>query len=768
MPNLKSTFSQLWESGRDKAGQILDSTANKASRLWDETSNLMANDEAVQSFIEDLDSNQDGKVTAAELKAKMDENKDGYLDSAELEKLAIKAGAADLDQTTIKALAQSANAGGQVVLFAEEQEAAEPQAKPTTASTTQPSQGTSALATELDAEAEPGVAEVAEPPTEPAPKPVWKASQQLRQVKDSYRTLLPLSESVLPSREPDRLTGIRPGLFRIQEQEGNSCGTTSLSMLMKYFQGHTLENTVTTIDKYIRANGTFSFALPTGKINDVAIDGYTAPRDIVNYARERGLRAGMENNSSISQLKAYLDKGVPVMVLTDWNFDGSNGKYPTKARPDGESLHYVNVVGYEYLKAEGSNKAELHLVIANPHGKLQYVPEKEFDKLWSNLELKVGDKTVQTGFNQLMIAMLPRDEDAVIVAPDGSSRKAGDISIPTGSDGIKGWLAQKGSAVLQKAAGIQDDLAKRGVQLGDEISSGYQQDGVLGALRNLWQGDDREIGKLHKMAKEGSVSTRVAILNQLLDKGINRDNIQQLIYDILRETAWGKDFNSLIDAIDTRKLAERLSSDAKAGQVMAWIAKSEVGRKGATGPKFEAFASYMSENHRDGALKHFLDNDYTQKEKLLQKAPAALVRNMIEKLLSGITDSGEETAIYELFRATGWQQFEQVMSRLNMGSVAAELENTSQLGNLTAWVIDSGTRGGQWGNLSEILSHLESLSQYGRADDVLGIALTQSAVKDKLAQIPEHLRKRMIDLLDDVSRWRSDDAVAALKALKRL
>lgn len=60
------------------------------------------------------------------------------------------------------------------------------------------------------------------------------------------------------------------------------------------------------------------------------------------------------------------------------------------------------------------------------------------------------------------------------------------------------------------------------------------------------------------------------------------------------------------------------------------------------------------------------------------------------------------------------------------------------------------------------------MNEYSRADDVLGVALTVPSIKGRLGEIPAHLRKRMIDLMDDRTRWRSEAALQTLAALKKL
>ncbi|MGV3525345.1 MAG: C39 family peptidase [Candidatus Sericytochromatia bacterium] len=704
---------------------------DRLRRTWEKTTQWVANEKAQQSFLSATDRNQDGQLQAGEVKARFDANQDGFLDSQELEELAIKAGASDLDASTIKAMGQAANTSPQVMLFEEQ-----PEAAPV-------------------------------PETEAPPAQVWRASEALESAQARYATAIPHQPGALPSRELSALTGIRKGLFAIQEQVGNSCGTTSLSMVMKYWQGHTIENSVPTIDHYIRSQGTLELALPGG-MRQIDMDGFTAPRDIVSYANSRGLRAGLENGGSLGDLKAYLDKGVPLLCLTDWNFSGGSSEQPSGAAPDGQSLHWVSLIGYEYGPNAETGKNELQLLVGNPHGRVQRVGEADFLKVWSKLNLGVGSKRVDTGMDRLYIAMLPQDDNAAVVGPDGRARPAGSISVSNGSDGLRGWVAKKASDAMQSASEMQQHLAQSSGQLLSEASQGYAQDGVRGMLRNLWNGDSREIEQLRALSKQAAPAHKAEIINELLNKGINRTAIQTLVYDILRETAWGAPFNAVIDQIDMRKLATQLENDAQAGKVLAWIAKSEADRGGQTGPKFEAFATQLAQNHRAQALNTFLASEHTVNGKLVHKVPASVVRDLITRLSTGLTGRAEETAIYGLFKATDWNQFDQVMDRLNMTQMAAELEDETQLGHLTSWTVELALKNGDWSHLSEIVTQLESPLEYGRADNVLGVALTTQALQGKLGGIPLPLRRRLINLLDDITRLRTDQAVQALASLRRV
>lgn len=701
---------------------------DRMRHYWDQTTNLMANTDSQQQFMNELDGNQDGKVTAAELKTKMDTSRDGEIDAQELEAFALKASASDIDRTTIKSLGAAATRALPTLSLFEH----------------------SATDTEHK---------------------IWKMSADFDKNRDQLTTVLPHSKVVLASRDLKAVSVARKGTMFIQEQRGNSCGTTSLSMLMKYFQGHNLENSVTTIDSHIRANGRLELGLPNGEVKGVDIDGFTAARDMVDYANSRGMRVGMKNNSSTSEIKDMLNRGVPCLCLTDWNFETS-WPDPKGAKPDGKSLHWVNVIGYEYAENPTTKAQELHFLVANPHGAVQRISEKDFDTVWrggnDGLQLEIPKTgVVNTGMKRLFVAMVPKDDEARIVAPDGSARPARDIPIPTGNDGFRGKLAQMGSDLIQKAANFQDDMGKKGGQLIIEAQNGYSQDGIRGLIRNVLSGDASQINELRQQAKGASIERRAEIINGLLEQGVNREAAQNLTFEILRDASWSE-FPTLLDKIDAKKLSARLSNDSQAGQVMAWIARSEIERTGTTGNKFEIFAQHLSQAHRSDAINTFLNDKHMTEGGRFAKVSTGMLRDMIVKLMSGNTGSGEEKAIYNLLKATTPAQFDQVTSRLNMAQLAAELEDVNRLADITVRAIDLSSKNGRWGNVSEILTNLERIAEYTRADDVLGVALTQPQAKNQLGKIPAELRHRMVNLLDDVTRWRSDKAIAALNALKKL
>ncbi|MGV3526896.1 MAG: C39 family peptidase [Candidatus Sericytochromatia bacterium] len=761
---------------------------DRFTRMWDQTTHLMGGSEARNSFLQQADGNSDGKVTGAEIHKLADSNRDGQLDSDELQSLALKADASEFDRSTLKAMAQAARSQPQLVLFEAQKPApvslkdpkADPVAPPASApklsvdpavlSGDEITGGTPDAPSDATGVSATAPAETPEAPPAPPPLPEWKAASGLEGLQDSYRTSIAYSlKPALPSREPAALTGIKAGLLQVQEQEGNSCGTTSLSMLLKFYQGHSLENTVTTIDSYIRSQGTLELNLPGGKTKSVNLDGYTAARDIVDYASTHGMRAGMKNHASLSDIKGYLDKGVPVMTLTDWNFEGGTRSAPADAKPDGKSVHWVNIIGYEYTQNAETAKDEMVLLIANPHGLVQKVNERDFDAIWRNVELEIpGGKRLQTGMDRLLVTMVPRDDNFEIVAPNGQVSRAAEIAIPTGNDGIKGWLAEQGSMLMKKAGDLQTQTQARSEQLGQELANGYEKSGVGGALRNLWSGDAQNLEQLGKRARQGGVSAKAQVIQTLLASPVNRDAMQQLTIDLIRETP-ARERGALFDLLDTRKLASRLQDDPEAGQVMVWLAQAEVAQLDKTGPKFEAYATTLLGDNRPKAISAFVNNPTTVQNKLVERVPPSLIRDAVRKLGSGlIVSPAERSAISSLLKATSPSQFDQISAGLDMARVSAGAQSESELSVLLGRVLSQGLRTGSWGNTSEVLNHLGSLGVYTQADNVIGQVLSQPAFKGQLDKLPTHLRTRMIDLLDDVTRVRSDEALKVLQQLRAL
>lgn len=180
----------------------------------------------------------------------------------------------------------------------------------------------------------------------------------------------------------------------------NACGTTSLASILAFFDPGSPLARHQVLDKQMRNADLFS-----------------APDELLRFARENGYRAGMKTDASLDDIKGMLDKGVPVQVLVDPDNDGGD-----------ITLHYVAVTGY---KADVSGKIT-HLTITDPAGGEVYEEAADhFVKRWANL--KVGG--FDAGFNRVMLTYLP-DDGRAIKGADGQVRRAPEIDLP--DDGFLG------------------------------------------------------------------------------------------------------------------------------------------------------------------------------------------------------------------------------------------------------------------------------------------------------------------------------------------
>jgi len=157
-------------------------------------------------------------------------------------------------------------------------------------------------------------------------------------------------------------------------QRGPACGTTSLAMIIRFL---TQDSDITpeSIDKEIRR-------LP---------GMFSAPHDLVAYARRKGLQAEEYNHNSLQEVEDLIRQGIPVMPLLDLTPDNAL---------DFSQWHWVVVVAVE--SANGENT----LVINNPRGQQEVWDQSEFLKQWAHLKL-MG---LTFGYSNYFIAVGTRDD----------------------------------------------------------------------------------------------------------------------------------------------------------------------------------------------------------------------------------------------------------------------------------------------------------------------------------------------------------------------
>jgi predicted double-glycine peptidase len=163
--------------------------------------------------------------------------------------------------------------------------------------------------------------------------------------------------------------------MEVLTQKGPSCGTTSLAMVIRFLTGDKTLMPVD-IDHKIRK-------LPTM---------FSSPVDLIAYAREKGLRAGEYNNSSLQELDSFISRGIPAIALLDLT--------PGNAL-DFDKWHWVVVVAIE-----GANDNKT-ITVNNPWGQQEEWKQDKFSGEWAHLKL-LG---LSFGYNNYFIAIGTADDN---------------------------------------------------------------------------------------------------------------------------------------------------------------------------------------------------------------------------------------------------------------------------------------------------------------------------------------------------------------------
>lgn len=228
--------------------------------------------------------------------------------------------------------------------------------------------------------------------------------------------------------------------YKIDDQGNtNACGTTSLTSVLKYFGSNVKDHFE--IDKAIRST---------------RFDMFTAPGDMVNYAKSKGFKAGLKNNGSLEDITSFVDKGVPVLILID---PGDKFDF---------NMHWIVIKGYER-----NSKGEIdNLKVADPAGGWSYNQDvAELKKEWGNIHVGSenfpvlgGRRSFASGYNNLMIPVAPKNK--VIKTPDGKSVNTNSIKFPDEFDTVQGY----GSRVVSGGALLIDQTITAGQSIGKYVS----------------------------------------------------------------------------------------------------------------------------------------------------------------------------------------------------------------------------------------------------------------------------------------------------------
>lgn len=284
---------------------------------------------------------------------------------------------------------------------------------------------------------------------------------------------------------PEKLTSVDLAVLPHYQGKANACGTTSLAAMFDYWNPGKKGNDHFTIDQAIRT-----------------VDSFTAPDDLVRYAREHGYRAGMKTGAGLDDIQRMIDQGVPVQVIMEpLNPSDRNGK------PDRSDfgVHYVTVTGYE----KGPDGKISKLTISDPWGLRYTMGAENFMDRWSNL--KVGN--VPTGLDRVMIAYVP-DDGRSITGPDGKTRKASAIHLP--DNGLLGTIFNDGNSARGIGQGVmtaingfkQGNLLKSLVGVGQAVLNAGP---MVGTILGSWarEGGQKAIDWGKEKWNQGGVGNKI-------------------------------------------------------------------------------------------------------------------------------------------------------------------------------------------------------------------------------------------------------------------
>lgn len=154
---------------------------------------------------------------------------------------------------------------------------------------------------------------------------------------------------------------------------------------------------------------------------------FSAPSDLVAYARRQGLRAEEYNRGSLQQVEDLVARGIPLMPLLDLTPDNAL---------DFDHWHWVVVVGVE---STGDQKV---LTINNPWGQQEEWWQGKFLKEWARLRL-LG---LAFGYSNYFIAVGTLDDE---LPPRSAKGVASANAITKGlADLLNGFVAVRWGRIL--------------------------------------------------------------------------------------------------------------------------------------------------------------------------------------------------------------------------------------------------------------------------------------------------------------------------------
>jgi hypothetical protein len=192
---------------------------------------------------------------------------------------------------------------------------------------------------------------------------LWSTAVLLQELQTLANTGAPAESSIGTSVSALTDTETRlpdAGGMPYYVQHGNACGTTTLAEIMSYLG---VPESQSDVDSAIRRMNVF-----------------TAPDDMIQFARDHGLEAEGYNNGSWDQIKSMIDNGCPVQAMVDG--DDSVKVNDGTSNFSVSGLHYIAITGYGKDPATGEEYVIYHDPNRNTEQKMSVA---DFEKMWSGV-----------------------------------------------------------------------------------------------------------------------------------------------------------------------------------------------------------------------------------------------------------------------------------------------------------------------------------------------------------------------------------------------
>jgi len=276
---------------------------------------------------------------------------------------------------------------------------------------------------------------------------------------------------------------------------------------------------------------------------------------------------------------------------------------------------------------------------------------------------------------------------------------------------------------------------------------------LFDALDEYWTSSS-EYGTIARLAQGASAATQIYMLNQLMAWPVMED-AQNTIKQIISEAS-PENRKAIAQSLDLSRLGSKLGKTEDAAKVMNILASLDLPAE-IMNEKLQAFFTGVTQQNyiwpdtsSDDVAYTFLKNlsedaltklpddfrirlfknldtgntsseEYEMMIKVMKNASNATKAQMIKYLMDqNPTTSAQENVIYKILDQTPYanNQFLDLISRIDVKQLAAEIENDAQAGKIAVWIARSYEKAGEKAIGLKLEDYLVTLAGAGRSQAI--------------------------------------------------